>query len=200
VDEHVFFNEGWVAYGDRHNFLLDADVGVSTHLDHIETAFAFRTRILDYLWASLPIVATAGDSFAELIELRGLGIVVPPGDPDALEDALHRVLTDDDFAASCRAASAAAAEDFRWSRVLAPVVDLCAHPRRAPDLVDPRQRVMIGDPIAQAMWGRRGIGYTMRVAAGHLRRGEYGEFGRKLRVRVRTALFPESAGPGTRRG
>ena len=25
----------------------------STHLDHVETAFSFRTRILDYLWASL---------------------------------------------------------------------------------------------------------------------------------------------------
>ena len=65
TNEHVFFNEGWVDYDDRQNYLLDADVGVSTHLDHVETAFSFRTRILDYLWASLPTVATAGDSFAE---------------------------------------------------------------------------------------------------------------------------------------
>ena len=57
---HVFFNEGWVAYDDRQNFLLEADIGVSTHLDHVETAFSFRTRILDYLWASLPVVATGG--------------------------------------------------------------------------------------------------------------------------------------------
>ena len=46
--------EDWVAFEDRQNFLLDADVGVSTHLDHIETEFSFRTRILDYLWAGLP--------------------------------------------------------------------------------------------------------------------------------------------------
>ena len=62
----MFFNEGWVDYDDRQNYLLESDIGVSTHLDHIETAFSFRTRILDYLWASLPIVATAGDSFADI--------------------------------------------------------------------------------------------------------------------------------------
>ena len=35
---HVFFNEGWVEYADRQNYLLEADIGVSTHFDHVETA------------------------------------------------------------------------------------------------------------------------------------------------------------------
>ena len=59
---HVIFNEEWVAYDERQNFLLDADIGVSTHLHHVETDYSFRTRILDYLWASLPIVSTTGDA------------------------------------------------------------------------------------------------------------------------------------------
>src|SRR5664280_3299763 len=45
-------------YTERSDHLLDADVGVSTHFDHVETEFSFRTRILDYLWTGLPIVAT----------------------------------------------------------------------------------------------------------------------------------------------
>ncbi|HZL05624.1 MAG TPA: glycosyltransferase family 1 protein, partial [Coriobacteriia bacterium] len=45
---HVFFNEEWVAYETRADYLLDADVGVSCHYPHVETEFAFRTRILDY--------------------------------------------------------------------------------------------------------------------------------------------------------
>ena len=95
VGTHVFFNEDWVAFDDRQNFLLDADVGVSTHLDHIETEFSFRTRILDYLWAGLPILATDGDSFAEVIRREGSGVVVPPGDVEAVEEGLERLLTDD---------------------------------------------------------------------------------------------------------
>ncbi len=73
---HVFFNEKWVPYNDRQNFLLDADVGVSTHFEHIETTFSFRTRILDYLWTHLPIVTTRGDGFGDLVIAEGLGVAV----------------------------------------------------------------------------------------------------------------------------
>ena len=52
--EQVFFHETWVPYADRQNWLLDADAGVTTHFEHVETTFAFRTRLLDYLWAGLP--------------------------------------------------------------------------------------------------------------------------------------------------
>lgn len=47
---HVFFNEDWVPYEERADFLMESDIRVSTHLPHVETAFSFRTRILDYLW------------------------------------------------------------------------------------------------------------------------------------------------------
>jgi len=132
----VHFNEGWVPFDQRQEFLRDADVGVSTHFDHLETEFAFRTRILDYLWAGLPIVSTAGDSFAVLIELHGAGIVVPPVDEEALELALERLLTDDELAASCRAASLALGTTFRWSEVLTPLLEFCRTAERSPDLLD----------------------------------------------------------------
>ena len=91
---HVFFNEEWVPYDQRQNFLLDADVAVTTHFHHVETDFSFRTRVLDYLWATLPTVTTNGDSLADLIERRGLGLTVPPEDVDALADALFTLLDD----------------------------------------------------------------------------------------------------------
>ena len=73
LDRHVFFNESWVEYDERQNYLLEADAGVSTHFSHVETTFSFRTRILDYLWAELPMVVTEGDHFAELVEREKLG-------------------------------------------------------------------------------------------------------------------------------
>jgi hypothetical protein len=133
--KHVFFNEGWVPYDERQNYLLEADVAVSTHLDHVETAFSFRTRILDYLWAGVPIVATAGDALADVIESKSLGVTVPPGDVAALEDALFRVIDDEEFATLCRKNIATVAPQFRWSEVLTPLLEFCRNPRRAPDLV-----------------------------------------------------------------
>ena len=130
---HVFFNEEWVAYETRADYLLDADVGVSCHYPHVETEFAFRTRILDYLWAGLPVVATEGDSFAELIAERGLGRTVPPEDVEALVQALEQMLADPAGVAEVRRGVAEAALEFRWGTVLGPLTDFCREPRRAAD-------------------------------------------------------------------
>jgi GT2 family glycosyltransferase len=133
LDSHVFFNEGWVPYEHRQNHLLDADLGVTTHLDHVETEFSFRTRVLDYFWTSLPVVTTAGDPLASLVESRGLGLTVPAEDVDALEEALFRLLTDEQLAAECRKNVDEVAEEFRWSRVLEPLAAFCRRAERAPD-------------------------------------------------------------------
>lgn len=132
LDRHVFFNE-WVAYAERHEWLLEADLGVTTHRDHLETHFSFRTRMLDYLWAGLPIVATAGDVFAELIEGRALGLTVAPGDEDALVSALGRMRDDQGLRDRSRAAVRAAATTMTWNTVAAPLVRFCANPRQAAD-------------------------------------------------------------------
>ncbi|MFI9818672.1 glycosyltransferase [Saccharothrix variisporea] len=133
VGSHVFFNEAWVPYNDRQNWLLDADAGVTTHYEHVETTFAFRTRVLDYLWAGLPIVTTDGDAFADLVSREGLGVVVPSEDPDALAAALEKVLYDKDFAAACAERIAVVRERFTWEAVLEPLVEFCRHPRPAAD-------------------------------------------------------------------
>ena len=105
LDRHVFFND-WVPYEQRARYLAEADLGVSTHREHLETHFAFRTRMLDYVWAGLPIVCTRGDVFADLVAARGLGAAVPPGDVDALAQAI------DDAARRTRSTrSGAAASD-----------------------------------------------------------------------------------------
>jgi glycosyltransferase involved in cell wall biosynthesis len=132
--KHVFFNPGWVEYSERQNFLLEANLGVTVHFDSAETRFSFRTRALDYLWAGLPIVTTEGDSFAELIDREGLGLTVPAEDPEALEEALRRLLEDWGLAERCRANVAKVRDRFRWSLVLGPLVDFCREPRPAPDL------------------------------------------------------------------
>jgi glycosyltransferase involved in cell wall biosynthesis len=163
---HVFFNEGWVPYGERQNVLLDADIGVGAHLDHLETEFSFRTRMLDYLWAGLPIVTTQGDGFADLVTARGIGVSVPVADPPAMAAALREVLESDATARDgMRARTAAAAAELRWSRVLEPVIEFCRSPRRAPDLADGalrhrlRPRTALGPRTGWRADGRRAVTY-----------------------------------------
>jgi GT2 family glycosyltransferase len=134
TDVHVFFNEGWVDYDDRQNYLLDADLGVSTHFEHVETTFSFRTRMLDYLWAGLPIVATGGDVFGRLITAEGLGVTVHERDVDALSAGIEKSLYNKEFVDVCRGNVARVRAQFTWQSTLAPLVEFCRDPTRAPDV------------------------------------------------------------------
>ena len=89
--------------------------------------------MLDYLWAGLPMVATEGDGFAELIHEHGLGAVVGSENAPALAAAIERAVYDEEFNRSARAAVAGLRADFEWSTVLRPLVDFCADPRPAAD-------------------------------------------------------------------
>lgn len=69
----VHFSAGWVPYQERQSWLLDADFAVSAHDPSVEANYAFRTRVLDYLWAGLPCLLTAGDSLARTAVRCGFG-------------------------------------------------------------------------------------------------------------------------------
>jgi GT2 family glycosyltransferase/glycosyltransferase involved in cell wall biosynthesis len=132
---NVFFNDAWIPYDDRGAFLREADAGVSTHYEHLETTFSFRTRILDYLWAELPIVTTAGDSFAELVAVEDLGVVVDERDVEGLASALESVLFDEEARRRHIGNVTRVRERFTWENVLKPLVEFVREPVRAADKV-----------------------------------------------------------------
>src|SRR5262249_3305592 len=115
----VFFNADWVPYGQRAGWMLDASCALSTHREHLETRYAFRTRLLDCFWSGLPVVCTEGDAISERVERERLGVIVPPDSPDAVAAAVERVL--EDGRASYADALAAAAASYAWPRVVEPL-------------------------------------------------------------------------------
>ena len=130
---HVFFNDTWVAYEERADWLLDADIGVSTHFDHVETRFSFRTRILDYFWAGLPVICTAGDTLADDIERLGIGVTVAPEDPASVAEALLVLGKDAARRQECGRHAAEHAATLTWPAVSSPLRRFCADPRPAAD-------------------------------------------------------------------
>jgi glycosyltransferase involved in cell wall biosynthesis len=132
LDKVVFFNETWVDYEDRANYLLEADAAVSAHFDTIETRFSFRTRILDNLWARLPILTTQGDQLAELIAAHKAGISLPYEDVGAWARAIEKVTSDRSFNTSCRESSGQLAQQFTWDKTAEPLLKFCRNPHRLP--------------------------------------------------------------------
>jgi glycosyltransferase involved in cell wall biosynthesis len=161
----VFFNLDWVPYEQRHNFFLEADLGVSAHFDTVETRFAFRTRLLDYFWAGLPSVVTKGDELGDLVQERGLGRTVEFGDVDGWADAIIALLDDPAAYEQARQRVLAVREDFVWSHAVGNLARLVELPKA------PRGRIRLGRPLLD-YYGHSGRSATVnpRLAVETMRR------------------------------
>jgi glycosyltransferase involved in cell wall biosynthesis len=127
VDQHledlVHFHDAWIRYEERGAVLLDADVAVTAHRPTLEAELAFRTRLLDCLWARLPAACTRGDALAAEAEREGWGACAEPGDAAGLARAMAALL-EPAARERARAAATAAAERYRWSRSAKVVLEL----------------------------------------------------------------------------
>ncbi len=128
---NVFFVD-WVPYGERQNYLLESDIGVSLHQPGVESQYAFRTRVLDYLWCGVPMVLSRGDDLATRVEREQLGVAVPEGDHEAVAAAIVALLASGD-SPERRARFAAVRRELSWENVIEPVRRFCRAPRLAAD-------------------------------------------------------------------
>lgn len=141
LDKAVIFGD-WAPYEEREAYLVEADVALSAARDLAETRLSFRTRVLDYLWAGLPIVATEGDVLSDVVREEQVGLVVPPGDTRALAAAMVRLLRSPALRAECSANAAAVARRYTWPVAVEPLRRAVLEPWRWEDArrLRPRHR------------------------------------------------------------
>jgi glycosyltransferase involved in cell wall biosynthesis len=128
----AFFHP-WVPYDERENYFLEADIGLCFHFEHLEARFSFRTRHLDYIWAGLPMVVSAGDTMADLVEREGLGFTVAPGDVEGLTNVILRLVDEPDAKVSRRDNFERVRQRFTWDEVTQPLQRFCRSPWHAAD-------------------------------------------------------------------
>ncbi|MFN7967302.1 MAG: glycosyltransferase [Acidobacteriota bacterium] len=80
--------------------------------------------ILEAMAAARPIVATDAGGTSELIKHGQTGVLVPPGDAEALVQALHSVLVDPMFSGALARGARTEAEQFDTARLLPRLEDM----------------------------------------------------------------------------
>ena len=131
LDKNIFFGE-WTPYQERGRYLAESDLAVISHPDHIETHFSFRTRVLDCIWAGLPIISTHGDTLAEWISNNNIGLVVKPKDIGAMAAAILNLLNSKGKP-SINQAFEGLRNLLQWDKVAEPLIQYCLNPKIAPD-------------------------------------------------------------------
>jgi glycosyltransferase involved in cell wall biosynthesis len=126
----VFFGE-WVAYEDWPSVLLESDIALSLHHETIETQLAFRSRMLEYIWAGVPMIATTGDATSEIVTQYGLGQVVDYGDVTGVVAAIRQMVNGNK--SYYQTSLAAARRELTWENMARPLIQFCQNPQRAAD-------------------------------------------------------------------
>ena len=155
-DRSIIFFE-WISFQEREALLAEASIGVALHPIHVETRYSIRTRVLDYLWARLPVLVTEGDVTSEWVAEYGLGKVVPQSDVQAVAQALIDIL--DRPKQDWAPAFEPLIEHLRWSEVVKPLERYCLEGGYAPDR---QQRVAPAQPVDNPYSGWARALYILR--------------------------------------
>jgi glycosyltransferase involved in cell wall biosynthesis len=121
LDRNVFFLDEWTEYDRRHEYLGDADIGLTLHADTPEAPFAARARYMDYLWSALPCVLASGDEIADRFGAAGFARLVAPGATEQAAEAILRLIETPQEREAARAAGRALAEEYHWSALARPL-------------------------------------------------------------------------------
>lgn len=117
--------EDWVPAAAKHRVLNRVTALAILHHPGVEADLSFRSGALDGLWAGVPLLLTEGGGVASLAREHGWGAVVPPTAPAATAAALE-LLLGERTQQRCRAALVRDRDDWRWSRVVAPLAEAFA--------------------------------------------------------------------------
>ena len=121
LGRNVFFLDEWTQYDRRHEYLQDADIGLTLHADTPEAPFAARARYMDYLWSAVPCVLASGDEVADRFGAAGLARLDAPGATEDAAEAILRLIESPQEREAARAAGRALAEEYRWSALVRPL-------------------------------------------------------------------------------
>jgi glycosyltransferase involved in cell wall biosynthesis len=91
IRENVIFT-GLVPFKRRANYYLLADAAASIPPNTIEDELSVRTRVVDYVWAGLPLVSPGRDEYSATVLDEGGGFSYEAGKPESLAKTLTMLI------------------------------------------------------------------------------------------------------------
>lgn len=123
---------GRTAQEDGPAYLAATDILVAPHVPNADGTpfFGSPTKLFEYMAMGRAIVASDLDQIGEVLSHEETALLVPPGDPEALADAIQRLIDDPDLRRRLGAAARArAVEAHTWrahtQRIVDALVERC---------------------------------------------------------------------------
>lgn len=111
----------WVSFDTRADWFLNCDLIVTINREGMENEFAWRTRLVDYVWSGAPVATNGGDPLGEALIGHGAAIRLDAGSPERMAGELSSVLGDRERLAALGSAMREFRNRIHWSRAVAPL-------------------------------------------------------------------------------
>ena len=118
-DAGAVINAGIVANNELPRYYASADVFCSPATG----GESFGIVLLEAMAAGAPVVASDIDGYRDVVTHGATGLLATPRSPDAVADAISRVLDEPGLAGRLAAAGKQMAQRYRWQRVASDVED-----------------------------------------------------------------------------
>lgn len=145
--------QDWIDFNDRADWYLDADVVVVFNKEGEENKLSWRTRLVDFMWADLPVLTNGGDPLGEMMLGANAAVRMESLEPNGIAAAIVKILgTDKSEIQKLKQNMHQLKGNFYWDLVTSSLAEAIASGRRAEDL---RQMGMYS--AAQPYTGRRSV-------------------------------------------
>ena len=146
--------QDWVNFSERADWYLDSDLVVLINKEGEENNLSWRTRLVDYTWASLPIVTNGGDPLSEILISNNAAVRLEALNAETIAKDIAQLVTDDKKLKEVKANLQKVKQQFYWDTVTSGLATAIADHARAADL---KKGQMIGvGPAASRRLGKVG--------------------------------------------
>lgn len=128
--------QDWINFNDRANWYFDSDVVIVCNKEGEENKLAWRTRLVDFMWADLPVLTNGGDPLSELMINNGAAVRMDVSSSKKIADALINLSKGNDRlnSTSLKNNMRKLKTQFYWDVVTKQLAAAIAQNRRAQDL------------------------------------------------------------------
>lgn len=123
LNKQMFFVD-WVDYAKRINWYGHADFVVSINQPGEENIFAWRTRVMDYIWGDIVAMTNGGDPLGDELLQAGAAIKLNSLDADSMVKTIESIYTKKSVLLDAKKALSNIKQKYLWEFITAPVAEL----------------------------------------------------------------------------
>jgi glycosyltransferase involved in cell wall biosynthesis len=115
--------QDWVSFESRADWYLDSDLVVVINKIGQENNLAWRTRLVDFTWANLPIITNGGDPVSNLLEQANATALFTGLTSDAMANDIATLFKDEKKMTTIKKNLEKVRESLYWDNVTKPIAD-----------------------------------------------------------------------------